>query len=59
MSHYRSPTSPPHNRFRDHSPQKSSPLRHTLSTLSNNSDTENSSIPGRHGTLSSNASSAP
>ncbi|KAK0307897.1 iqgap- protein [Friedmanniomyces endolithicus] len=59
MSHYRSPTSPPHNRFRDHSPQKSSPLRHTLSTLSNHSDTENTLIPSRHGTLSSNGSSEP
>lgn len=57
-SHYGSPTSPPHNRFRDHSPQKSSPLRHTLSTISNNSDTENSSIPSRQATVSSNASSS-
>ena len=55
---YATPTSPPHNRFRDHSPTKSSPLRHTLSTLSNNSDTENSSLPSRQGTVSSNASSA-
>ncbi|KAK3072326.1 iqgap- protein [Teratosphaeriaceae sp. CCFEE 6253] len=63
MSHhhsaYRSPTSPPHNRFRDHSPQKSSPLRHTLSTISNHGDTENSSVPSRQGTVSSNAKSAP
>ncbi|KAK1074197.1 iqgap-related protein, partial [Friedmanniomyces endolithicus] len=59
MSHYRSPTSPPHNLFRDHSPQKSSPLRHTLSTLSNHSDTENTLIPSRHGTLSSTGSSEP
>ncbi|KAK5715180.1 iqgap-related protein [Elasticomyces elasticus] len=58
MAHFRSPTSPPHNRFRDHSPQKSSPLRHTLSTISNNSDTENA-IPSRHGTVSSNTSSVP
>jgi len=55
--HFGSPTSPPHNRFRDHSPTKSSPLRHTLSTISN-SDTEGSSLPSRQGTLSSNASSA-
>ncbi|KAF7188643.1 Ras GTPase-activating-like protein rng2 [Pseudocercospora fuligena] len=52
-----SPTSPPHNRFRDHSPTKSSPLRHTVSTRSNNSDTDRSNILGRQGTLSSNASS--
>lgn len=52
-----SPHSPPHNRFRDHSPTKSSPLRHTVSTRSNNSDTDNSSIPSRQGTVSSNASS--
>ncbi|KAK5690229.1 iqgap-related protein [Elasticomyces elasticus] len=58
MAHFRSPTSPPHNRFRDHSPQKSSPLRHTLSTISNNSDTENA-VPSRHGTVSSNTSSVP
>lgn len=50
-------SSPPHNRFRDHSPTKSSPLRHTLSTLSNGSSTDGSSIPSRHGTQSSNASS--
>ncbi|KAK4542873.1 hypothetical protein LTR36_006062 [Oleoguttula mirabilis] len=55
---YASPTSPPHNRFRDHSPTKSSPLRHTLSTISQNSDTENSSAPSRQDTVSSNASSA-
>ena len=30
---FTSPTSPPHNRFRDHSPTKSSPLRHTVSTF--------------------------
>ena len=52
------PSSPPHNRFRDHSPTKSSPLRHTLSTLSNGSSTDGSSLPSRHGTHSSNASSA-
>ena len=57
-SNYGSPHSPPHNRFRDHSPTKSSPLRHTVSTRSNNSDTDNSSIPSRQGTISSNASSA-
>ena len=50
-------SSPPHNRFRDHSPTKSSPLRHTLSTLSNGSSTDGSSVPSRHGTQSSNASS--
>jgi Ras GTPase-activating-like protein IQGAP2/3 len=50
-------SSPPHNRFRDHSPTKSSPLRHTLSTLSNGSSTDSSSVPSRHGTQSSNASS--
>jgi Ras GTPase-activating-like protein IQGAP2/3 len=56
---YGSPTSPPHSRLRDNwSPQKSSPLRHALSTRSNNSDTENSSVPSRQGTLSSNASSS-
>ena len=49
--------SPPHNRLRDHSPTKSSPLRHTVSTRSNNSDTDHSSIPSRQGTVSSNASS--
>lgn len=54
---YTSPTSPPHNRFRDHSPTKSSPLRHTLSSVSHCGATENSSIPSRQGTLSSNASS--
>ena len=54
---FSSPTSPPHNRFRDHSPTKSSPLRHTLSTLSNHSDTDRSSLPSRQGTVSSNASS--
>ena len=54
---YTSPTSPPHGRWRDHSPQKSSPLRHTISTRSNNSDAENSSLPSRQGTISSNASS--
>ena len=53
-----SPHSPPHNGFRDHSPTKSSPLRHTVSTRSNNSETDNSSIPSRQGTVSSNASSA-
>ena len=61
MAHYtgyRSPTSPPHGRFGAYSPTKSSPLRHTLSTLSNNSDTKNSSAPSRQGTVSSNASSA-
>lgn len=52
-----SSSSPPHNRFRDHSPTKSSPLRHTLSTLSNGSSTDGSSIPSRHNTQSSNASS--
>ncbi|KAK4504282.1 hypothetical protein PRZ48_005198 [Zasmidium cellare] len=56
-SHFQSPTSPPHNRFRDHSPTKSSPLRHTISTRSNNSETDQSSLPSRQGTLSSNASS--
>lgn len=50
-------SSPPHNRFRDHSPTKSSPLRHTLSTLSNGSSTDGSSIPSRQNTQSSNASS--
>ena len=52
-------SSPPaHHRFRDHSPQKSSPLRHTVSTRSAASDaTADSSIPSRHGTISSNASS--
>ncbi|GAB7322524.1 hypothetical protein MBLNU13_g03450t1 [Cladosporium sp. NU13] len=50
-------SSPPHNRFRDHSPTKSSPLRHTLSTLSNGSSADGSSVPSRHGTQSSNASS--
>ena len=54
---YTSP-SPPGNRFRDHSPTKSSPLRHTISTRSNPSDTDNSSIPSRQGTISSNAGSA-
>ncbi|CAK4033698.1 Ras GTPase-activating rng2 [Lecanosticta acicola] len=54
---FTSPTSPPHNRFRDHSPTKSSPLRHTVSTRSNTSDTDKSSIPSRQPTLSSNASS--
>lgn len=55
---YASPTSPPHGRWRDHSPQKSSPLRHTVSTRSNTSDTDHSSLPSRQGTVSSNASSA-
>nr|POE92358.1 ras gtpase-activating-like protein rng2 [Quercus suber] len=41
-----------HSHFRDHSPTKSSPLRHTLSTRSNNSDAENS-LPAWHGTVSS------
>ncbi|GAB7363218.1 hypothetical protein MBLNU230_g3500t1 [Neophaeotheca triangularis] len=54
---YTSPTSPPHNRLRDHSPTKSSPLRHTLSTVSHHSNAENSSIPSRQGNFSSNASS--
>lgn len=45
----------PRSRNRDHSPIKSSPLRHTLSTVSHNSD---SSVPSRQGTISSNASSA-
>lgn len=51
---YASPTSPPHNRFQ---PSRSSPLRHTLSTLSNNSDTENHPVPSRQATISSNTSS--
>ncbi|SMR43563.1 unnamed protein product [Zymoseptoria tritici ST99CH_3D1] len=50
-----SPSPPRH--LRDHSPQKSSPLRHTISTRSNNSDTDQSSVPSRQGTISSNASS--
>ena len=54
---YASPTSPPQGRWRDHSPQKSSPLRHAVSTRSNNSDTENSSLPSRQGTISSHAGS--
>ncbi|QIW99394.1 hypothetical protein AMS68_004912 [Peltaster fructicola] len=45
----------PRSRNRDHSPIKSSPLRHTLSTISHNSD---SSAPSRQGTISSNASTA-
>ena len=53
-----SPHSPPHNRLRDHSPTKSSPLRHTVSTRSNASETDNSSLPSRQGIISSNASSA-
>lgn len=56
-SQYASPPSPPHSRFRDHSPSKSSPLRHTLSTLSNNSDAENKVLPSRQPTTGSNASS--
>lgn len=61
-SHYgqpylQSPKSPPNSRYRDHSPTKSSPLRHTLSTISHTSDSDNSSLPSRQGTVSSNASS--
>ncbi|KAI7282256.1 putative ras GTPase activating protein [Hortaea werneckii] len=55
---FASPTSPPQDRLRAYSPTKSSPLRHTLSTRSNESDTENSSVPSRQPTLSSNASSS-
>ncbi|EMC99424.1 hypothetical protein BAUCODRAFT_29768 [Baudoinia panamericana UAMH 10762] len=54
---YRSPTSPPHNRYRDTSPSKPSPLRHTLSTISNDSDAENTAILSRHPTVNSNSSS--
>ncbi|KAH9828073.1 RasGAP C-terminus [Teratosphaeria destructans] len=53
---YQSPTSPPGNRYRDSSPTKPSPLRHTVSTRSNTSDTENSSLPSRQDTIFSNAS---
>ncbi|KAK5122647.1 hypothetical protein LTR85_003910 [Meristemomyces frigidus] len=52
---YASPTSPPHNRFQ---PSRSSPLRHAHSTRSNNSDTENTSVPSRQDTVSSNEGSA-
>ena len=55
MPSYSAYGSPPHGRY---SPNKSSPLRHTLSTRSNNSDTDHSSVPSRQGTVSSNASSA-
>ncbi|KAF2720887.1 ras GTPase [Polychaeton citri CBS 116435] len=55
---FASPTSPPYNRYRDHSPTKSSPLRHAVSTRSAHSESENSSLPSRQGTTSSNASSA-
>ncbi|GIZ42016.1 hypothetical protein CKM354_000529700 [Cercospora kikuchii] len=51
-----SPTSPPHNRFRDHSPTKSSPLRH-MSTRSNNSDTDRAAIVSRQAVFSSNVPS--
>nr|OQO21072.1 hypothetical protein B0A51_14911 [Rachicladosporium sp. CCFEE 5018] len=57
QQYLRSPKSPPSSRFRDHSPTKSSPLRHALSTRSTNSDTENT-VPSRQDTLSSNTSSA-
>lgn len=56
-SRYASPVSPPHSHFRDHSPTKSSPLRHTISTRSNNSDAENT-VPVCQGTVCNNASSA-
>ncbi|KAK4554205.1 iqgap- protein [Recurvomyces mirabilis] len=54
---YNSPKSPPHQDWRSSSPQKPSPLRHTLSTISRNSDTENTSEPSRQGTINSQSSS--
>ncbi|WPH03405.1 Hypothetical protein R9X50_00628500 [Acrodontium crateriforme] len=42
-----SPTSPPNNRFRDHSPTKSSPLRHLLSTGIHDVEVEVPTIPSR------------
>ncbi|KAI5356662.1 Putative rasGAP protein [Septoria linicola] len=53
---FTSPTSPPHNRFRDHSPTKSSPLRH-MSTRSNNSETERTTIASRQPGLNGDATS--
>ncbi|KAK5110555.1 hypothetical protein LTR62_005747 [Meristemomyces frigidus] len=55
---YASPKSPPHRDWRSSSPQKPSPLRHTLSTISHNSDTENAPVPTRQGTVNSNSSSS-
>nr|POE63037.1 ras gtpase-activating-like protein rng2 [Quercus suber] len=57
MPSYSQYTTSSHSHFRDHSPTKSSPLRHTLSTRSTNSDAENT-LPAQQGAISSNCSSS-
>lgn len=49
--------SPGHDRFLQHSPTKSSPLRHTVSTRSNNSESETLTAASLQGTPSGNAAS--